>query len=149
MENFWEIFWTVLAVALVVGEVATAGFFMLPFAIGASVAAGLAWIGVGVVWQWVAFVVTGTITFMWLRRFAHTDDQHPIGANRFVGATAVVTESINRLDGTGSVRIFTENWRAVSDAEDIPEDTEVNVLEVRGTRLVVAPVSVRNEGENI
>lgn len=147
MDEFWRPFWTVLAVALVVGEVATAGFFMLPFAIGAGVAAGLAWAGLGVVVQWAAFVATGTIAFMWLRRYAQTDDVHPIGANRFDGATAVVIKEINHLSGTGSVRMGAEEWRAVSDTDDIAEGTHVDIIEVRGTRLVVATVKeTKSEG---
>jgi len=147
MDEFWRPFWTVLAVALVVGEVATAGFFMLPFAIGAGVAAVLAWIGLGVAVQWAAFVATGTIAFMWLRRYAQTDDVHPTGANRFDGATAVVIHEINRVTGTGSVRMAAEEWRAVSDTGDIPEGTVVDIVEVRGTRLVVTPVrETKSEG---
>ena len=147
MDEFWRPFWTVLAVALVVGEVATAGFFMLPFAIGAGIAAVLAWLGIGVAAQWAAFVATGTIAFMWLRRFAQSDEVHPIGANRFDDATAVVIHEINRVTGTGSVRMGSEEWRAVSDTEDIAEGTLVDIVEVRGTRLVVAPVrETKSEG---
>lgn len=148
MDEFWRPFWTVLAVALVVGEVATAGFFMLPFAIGAGVAAVMAWTGLPVAAQWAAFVATGTIAFMWMRRFAHSDEVHPIGANRFDGATAVVIKDINHIAGTGAVRMGAEEWRAVSDSMDIPEGTAVDIIEVRGTRLVVTPArETKSEGE--
>ncbi len=48
---------------------------------------------------------------------------------------------ISRARGTGRVRVETENWRASTDlAEEIPEGMEVKILEVRGTRLIVAPL---------
>ena len=35
----------------------------------------------------------------------------------------------------------TENWRASTDLPDeIPEGAEVKIVEVRGTRLIVAPL---------
>ena len=145
MDNFWEIFWTGLTVALIVGEVATAGFFMLPFAIGAGVAASLAWFGVNVAIQWFAFAITGVVSFIWLQRFAKTDAVQPHGANRFDGATAVVIDAIDHTEHTGAVRFGSEEWRAVSDDVDIEVGTRVNILEVRGTRLVVSPIQESKE----
>ncbi len=51
---FWV--WLVAAVVLSVAEIFTAGFFMLPFGIGAAVAAALAYFGLSVAWQWAAFI---------------------------------------------------------------------------------------------
>ena len=148
VEEFWRLFWTGLTIALVIGEVATAGFFMLPFAIGAGIAAVLAWLAVPVAVQWVAFLVTGSAAFVGLQRFARSDEVHPTGANRFDGATAVVIEAIDRTAGTGKVRMQAEEWRAVCDDEDLLAGTNVDIVEVRGTRLVVTPQDQsQNEGE--
>jgi membrane protein implicated in regulation of membrane protease activity len=55
---------------------------------------------------------------------------------------AIVLEPINRREGTGSVRMETEQWRATTDGDtEIPVGEEVVIKEVRGTRLVVEPTS--------
>jgi len=55
---FWV--WFVLAAVLSVAELFTAGFFLLPFGIGAGVAALLNLFGVSLAWQWVAFLGTSS-----------------------------------------------------------------------------------------
>jgi membrane protein implicated in regulation of membrane protease activity len=65
--------------------------------------------------------------------------QHPVGANRYVGRRVLVLERIDRVSGTGRVRLDTETWRATTDGEPLAAGTEVRVVEMRGTRLVVAP----------
>jgi membrane protein implicated in regulation of membrane protease activity len=51
---FWS--WIVLVVVFALGEAVTGGFFVLPWAFGAGVAALIDWLGAPVGWQWVAFV---------------------------------------------------------------------------------------------
>ncbi len=54
----WRWIWLATAVVFLLGEMFAFGsFFLLPFAIGAAVAAILAFAGVGVGWEWLAFVV--------------------------------------------------------------------------------------------
>ena len=53
----WRWVWMVAAVVFLVGEMASPGsFFLLPFAVGAGIAAILAFADVDLVWQWLAFV---------------------------------------------------------------------------------------------
>ncbi|MDP4991075.1 MAG: 2Fe-2S iron-sulfur cluster-binding protein, partial [Marivita lacus] len=60
------------------------------------------------------------------------------GANRFIGKLAVVIEPVKYLETTGMVRMGTEEWRATVDSDIvIPKGARVEVVEVRGTRLVV------------
>jgi membrane-bound ClpP family serine protease len=47
---------------------------------------------------------------------------------------------IDRKTGEGRVRVETENWRATTDGDPIPEGVEVRVVEIRGTRMVVEPM---------
>jgi membrane protein implicated in regulation of membrane protease activity len=89
--------------------------------------------------QLIVFIATSLVALILLQRFVrHGDeDQHPIGANRFIGRTAVVLEAIERTATAGRVRMDTEEWRATTDGDPIAVGTEVRILEVRGTRLVV------------
>ena len=142
----WQWIWLGIAVVLGIGELLTAGFFLLPFAVGAAAAAILAFLGVNLGLQLVTFVVISVVFLAVLQRFARQeqrDGPEPAGAGRFPGKHAFVLEPINRLEGTGSVRVETEQWRATTDGdEEIPVGDEVVITEVRGTRLVVEPMSV-------
>ena len=89
------------------------------------------------------FVVISVVFLAILQRFAkeeQSDGMEPAGAGRYHGKTAIVLEPVNRIAGTGSVRMETEQWRATTDGnEEIPIGEEVLITEVRGTRLVVEP----------
>jgi len=133
--------WMILAALFIVGEIFTAGFFILWFGIGAAVAGVLALLGLGATWQLSAFVVVSLVLFIISRKVAGkvTKAQPPgIGADRFVGSTVVVLEEINNNLGTGRVRLKSEEWRAESrDGSIIPPQTTVTVVDVDGTHLIV------------
>lgn len=142
-QGLWIGVWLVAAGLLAVGEMLTAGFFLLPFAIGAASAGILALADVAIGFQIVTFVVVSVGALWLLQQFARKDvhgELIPVGAARYVGATAVVVEPVSRFH-TGWVKMGTEDWRAVTDRSDeIGVDTVVRVVEVRGARLVVEPV---------
>lgn len=142
-QALWTGVWFVAAAVLAVGEMVTAGFFLLPFAIGAAGAALLALAGVGVPLQLISFAVVSLIALYLIQRFARKDTQGElikVGAARFAGSFAIVTETIDRRSGNGFVRLGTESWRATSLTDElIPAGIEVRVIEVTGVRLVVEP----------
>ena len=136
----WRWLWTGLALVMGIGEIFTAGFFLLPFAIGAAAAAILAWLGVALLPQWLVFFGVSLFAMMYLRRFITRQDQMEqpaVGANRWINAKGIVLESIDPVAAIGMVRILGEEWRATSDGP-IPAGTQVVVTEVRGARLVVS-----------
>lgn len=140
-NEVWRWVWPILTAVLAIGEMATAGFFILPFAIAAGAAAILAWVDVAPAIQWLVFLVISVVAFLWLRRFGRREDetQPLVGANRLDGRVGRVTESIDRAT-TGRVRIDTEVWRATTDGGSLEPGQEVRVVDVRGARLVVEPV---------
>lgn len=143
--EFWLWLWVGAAVVLGIGEMMTAGFFLLPFAIAAVVSAILALLGVHPIIQLLSFAVFSVIALVAIRRFAKKDEDvmHPVGAKRYVDAKGTVTEPIDRNSGTGRVRVETEQWRATTDLNDIIDvGTPVTVVDVRGARLVVEPTEV-------
>lgn len=137
----WRWIWTFLAVGMGIGEIFTAGFFLLPFAVGAAAAGILAWLSIGgIATQWMVFFGVSAISFAYLRRFVNRQDEGDrprIGADRWVGAIGLVTGDIDPHLGTGMVRIDGEEWRATTTADNIETGAKVRVIEVRGTRLVV------------
>ncbi|MDE0613875.1 MAG: NfeD family protein [bacterium] len=151
MENeVWRWLWTCSAVVFSLAEVFTAGFFLLPFAIGAAAAAVLAWVDAHILWQWLVFFVGSAVSFVYLRRFVRRldhDEQPRVGANRLIDAQGKVIERVDEDAQTGMVRLGGEEWRA-SAAEIIEVDTRVMVTEIDGTHLVVVPVPQEQSTEN-
>ena len=146
--NSWRWIWLVAAAVFGIGEMAMAGsFFLAPFALGAVVAAILAFAGVSIVVQWIVFVVVSLVSFLALRPLARRLDERTnttgVGANRLIGERARVVDAIGPGHAPGMVRIGGEQWRAESaDATEIANDTSVVITEVRGTRVVVRPADV-------
>ena len=151
MENeVWRWLWTCSAVVFSLAEVFTAGFFLLPFAIGAAAAAVLAWVDAHILLQWLVFFVGSAVSFVYLRRFVsrQNDGEQPrVGANRLIDAHGKIFERVDDDAQTGMVRIGGEEWRA-SSAEPIEVDTRVMVTEIDGTRLVVVPIPQEQTTEN-
>lgn len=133
-----------VAALLVVGEVFTAGFFLLWFGIAAAIAGIAAMLGLNAGWQWGIFVILSAALFGTSRKFAErfTKQQPPgIGADRFVGRQGVVLEEIDNIKNTGRVRIDKEEWRADSAGGDvIPKGTIIVVTRLDGTHAVVQTV---------
>ena len=93
MDNeVWRWVWTGLALLMGLGEIVTAGFFLLPFAIGAGLAAIAAWTGVSDIVQWLLFFVGTGLSFLYVRRFMRAQDEDGglvVGPGRYVGMEAL------------------------------------------------------------
>ena len=141
--DLWQWIWVGAAVVLAIGELLTAGFFLLPFAVGAAAAAILAFLGLGLVWQLLAFTLVAVVFLAVLQRFAREESDYKpgvAGADRYAGRAALVIEDIDWEAGTGQVRMETEDWRATTeDHSSVARGTRVRVIRVTGTRLVVEP----------
>lgn len=138
-NEMWRWLWTIFAIVLGIGEIFTAGFFLLPFAIGGAAAAILAWIGANIIAQWLVFFGVSTISLVYLRRFIGRQDegeQPRVGANRWVGSEGVVLQGIDPQTGAGMVRILNEEWRATAPGK-IEAGSRIVVTNVDGARLIV------------
>lgn len=132
-------FWAITAVALAIGEIFTAGFFLISFAVGAGVAAALAASGVNEPLQILVFLVVSVIGLVWTRQYALQTRPPliPVGADRYIGDEGVVERAISR-HSAGRVRVGSEDWRAVTDSDETFEvGAAVTVVAIRGTSLVV------------
>lgn len=138
-NDIWRWLWTLFAVGMGIGEMFTAGFFLLPFAIGGAAAAILAWVGANLLAQWLVFFGVTTFALAYLRRYiGHQDEleQPRVGANRWIGSEGVVLEAIDPHGGGGMVRVLNEEWRATALAP-IKTGAQIVVTDVQGARLVV------------
>ncbi|MFQ5522698.1 MAG: NfeD family protein [Acidimicrobiia bacterium] len=141
-NEVWRWLWTILAIVMAIGEIFTAGFFLLPFAIGAAAAAILAWLNVVVLAQWLVFFGVSIVSLAYLRRFIGRQDeeaQPAVGANRWIGSEGLVLQDIDPHTGAGMVKVLNEEWRATA-LQPIPANTRIVVTAVEGARLLVEPV---------
>src|SRR3712207_3962785 len=117
----WVI-WLIAAVIFAVGEIATLGFFLAPFAGGALVAALLAGLDVGAAGQWATFVVVSIALPAALRPLARSHKRMPAqlrtGTAALIGKSGVVLERIANDEGVGIVKIDGEPWSARAYDED-------------------------------
>ena len=137
------VLWLIAAAIFGVGEIATLGFFLAPFAGGALVAALVAAIGAGTALSWVAFLVVSVALLLALRPLARSHKRMPpqirTGTAALVGKSATVLERIANNEGVGCVRIDGEVWtaRAYMDDETYEAGARVQVVEIRGATALV------------
>lgn len=142
----WRWLWVIAAFLFAIGELTSPGsFFLLPFAIGALVAAVLAFADVGVGIEWLAFLAVSVATLVAFRPLARRldllDDDTGIGSRRLIGQTATVLQAIPGRGELGLVRVHREEWRAESmDGSAIPTGAAVRVADIEGTRVIVSQV---------
>jgi len=123
----------------------TGGFYLLPFAIGAALAAVLSLLGVGVLLSVLAFILVSLIVIGTLRPVAHRHRRLPppirTGAAALVGRRAMVLERIANDEGVGCVKIEGgEVWTARSlDDEVIEVGQRVEVVDIKGATALVMP----------
>ena len=117
-------FWLIALIVLLVGEAITIGLTFVWFAVGALGALIVAVLGGA----------------LWLQVFLKTSHA-ATNADRVIGQTAVVTEQIDNLSGTGQVNVAGQIWSARS-AHDvvIPRETEVRVLKISGVKVLVEAI---------
>jgi membrane protein implicated in regulation of membrane protease activity len=138
------VLWLIAAVILAIGEIATTGLFLAPFAAGAAIAALLAAAGAGAVVEWAVFLVVSVIALAALRPVARAHKrsrgQIKTGTAALVGQTATVVERIANAEGVGCVKLDGEIWtaRAYDDDEVFEPGARVQVLEIRGATALVS-----------
>ena len=136
------VLWLIAAAILGIGEVATTGLVLAPFAVGALVAALLSAIGAGTAISLIVFLFVSITALAALRPIARAHRHQPAalrtGTAALIGRTATVIDQITRDDG--SIRLEGEVWRARPYDEDavIEPGAHVHVIEIRGVTAVVA-----------
>ncbi len=144
----WGMIWLAVAVLFGIGEILIAGsFFLLPFGVGGLAASVAGFAGAPPWASTLVFLIVSLAAFAALRPVARRMDANipnPVGtgANRLIGHTGVVINVVNNTEDAGEVRIGSEEWRAESlEGLILAVGQPVEVVEVRGTRVVVRPTA--------
>jgi membrane protein implicated in regulation of membrane protease activity len=137
------LFWLLVAVIFGIGEIATTGLFLGPFALGAALAALVDGVGAPFVVDLAVFLVVSVVVLAALRPVARRHLRQPArlrtGVAALVGHTATVLERIDNDADLGQVRLDGEVWRAraFDDDEVFEPGARVQVIEIRGVTAVV------------
>jgi membrane protein implicated in regulation of membrane protease activity len=137
------VLWLIAAVVLAIGEIATMGFFLAPFAAGALVASLVSAAGTGTAITLVVFLLVSVAALAALRPIARSHRKMPAlsrtGTAALVGRHAMVVERIANNEGVGCVKLDGEVWtaRAYDEDEVIEEGKRVHVVEIRGATALV------------
>ena len=138
----WSI-WLIAAAVFLIGEMATEGFLLLWFSIGALVAMIVSFFTASIVVQFVIFLIVSFILLCATRPLAKRflESKSKVESNVFslIDQTALVIETIDSKQSTGKVKVNGEVWKAISEERDIniPEGEEVLVKKIDGVKLIV------------
>ena len=137
------IFWLVALAALLVLEGLTAALTTIWFAGGALIAAILAFAGVGLIPQFVVFLVVSIVLLVFTRPLAKKAlavDKTNTNVDSLIGQKAVVTETIDNLAQTGKVLINDVDWTARTEdgMPAIEKKAVVTIKKVQGVKLIVS-----------
>lgn len=133
--------WLIAMIALIVAEGATAGLMCIWFAVGALGGLLVAVFG-GAIWlQITVFLVLSALALALVRPAAARllqPGKVATNADRIIGKTAVVTQAIDNIQGTGQVKVAGQVWSARSGYDVvIPAGTEVIIQRIEGVKVFV------------
>ena len=141
----WQ-FWLITAGFFVVLEIATMGFLVFWFAIGALAALAVSFVTESILIQALVFLVVSTIllfaTKPLVNKFLPNDSFVKTNSYSVEGKVGKVTVDIEPIEGKGQVKIDGETWSAKSaDEAYIPKDTEIIVEKIEGVKVIVKPLN--------
>ncbi|RAG81894.1 NfeD family protein [Streptacidiphilus pinicola] len=133
--------WLIVAVLLCAPVVHTALLEFVMFGIGAGAASLAAGLGVGVVWQFVVFLVTTLSLLLLVRPVTRRQRRQSAtvrhGIEALKGAEAVVLERVDEHDGR--IKLKGEVWsaRALGVGQSFEPGERVSVAEIDGATAIV------------
>lgn len=144
--KFAAFVWLGLVILFLIAEGATVSLVSMWFAAGAVVAMFAALLGAGAWLQTGLFLVVSGALLLMLRPIVRRYLVPKITATNvdsLVGATGLVTESIDNVTASGQVKLGAMEWTARSTiGENIPLGTLIRVDRIEGVKVYVTPVNV-------
>ena len=135
--------WLLIAAVLFVGEIITAGFLLMWFAIAAVVSMLVSFITTNVFIQTLVFLIVSVILLIFTRPLLSKytkGDNTIMNSKTIIGQKAIVTEEISLLKGTGQINVNGEIWSAKIDNPDItiPKGSRVEIIGIDGVKACVS-----------
>ena len=129
---------------IAIGEVLTAGFLIFWLSLGSLIAMVVSFFTDNLIIQTTVFLISSVILILatkpLVKKFANIETVKT-NAEAIIGKKGLVTKDINSINSTGQVKIEGELWSAIGKNDmDIPKDTEVEVNEIKGVKVIVTPI---------
>lgn len=137
------IVWLILAGFFFVLEIATEGFLVFWFGIGAVAAIGTSFLTENIFIQVAVFVIVSIILVLSTRKLTDKIKPKEVPTNVYtiLGKKAVVSQAIDSTKGSGQIKIDGDLWSAKSETEEIIEEgSTVEILSIDGVRAVVKKI---------
>lgn len=144
----WKL-WLIIAGLFFIGEIATVGFLIFWFGIGALIAMIVSLFTTNIIIQTAVFLISSTIlifaTKPFVKKFADVKKTNT-NVYSIIGKKALVIKTIDPIHSVGQIKLNGEVWTAESESNEIIEEgLEVEVLEIKGVKAIVKPVKVENK----
>ena len=145
----WQI-WLIIALFFFILEIATTGFLVFWFGIGALVAMLFSLLGIHLVLQIIIFLIVSTILIIFTKplvnKLAKPESNVKTNVYSIEGKIGKVTKDIEPVDGKGQVIVDGESWSAKSyDNSFIPKGTEIIVESLNGVKVIVKPYNFNDK----
>lgn len=141
--------WLIIAGLFFVGEIATVGFLIFWFGVGALIAMLVSFFTSNIIIQTTIFVISSTIlifaTKPFVKKFADVKKTNT-NVYSIIGKKALVIKTIDPIHSIGQIKINGEVWTAESENNQvIDKGSEVEILEIKGVKAIVKPIHVLNK----
>lgn len=148
----WKI-WLIIAGICLIAEAFTSGFLIFWFAIGALITMIVSLFTTNIIIQTTVFIISSTIlifaTKPFVKKFSKNTDTVKTNVYSIIGKTGLVIEEIDSLHSKGQIKVDGEVWSAISVNDTIiPKNSEVEVLEVKGVKVIVTPIKLASKNTN-
>jgi membrane protein implicated in regulation of membrane protease activity len=135
-------FWLVVLIASVIGEIISLGLTSIWFAAGALFAVIAAALNLPLAVQAILFVAVSLLLLIFTRPIAvkyFNKDRVKTNAESLVGRQAIVISEIDNLQGIGQVTVGGQEWSARSFDPNLklPVGMVVDVVSIDGVKLIV------------
>lgn len=138
------VFWLILLVVFLIFEAITVSLVSIWFAVGALVALVLDLMGVSFIAQIIVMLLVSLVflvVFVWRRRGREREGHLPTNADRHIGKTAWVTQTIDPIRGTGQILVDGLVWSAKTvDNKAIEANRQVVIVSLQGVHALVKEV---------
>ena len=146
---YMEVLWLALLIVFAVLEASTVSLVSIWFMGGALTALIAALCGAEIWLQIILFFVVSIALLLCLRPLSKKllkKRKVATNADSNIGKTAVVTETIDNLRGTGAVKVSGVEWSARSvDDSVLEKDAVVRILRIEGVKVCVERAEKKEE----
>lgn len=143
----WQI-WLIISGVCFVVEMATVGFFVFWFGIGALISMIVSmFCPENILLQSIVFLVSSVILLLFTKplvnKFTKKDKKIETNAYSIIGKKGIVVQDINPIFGVGQIKVSGEVWSSKTDnGTKIEKGSEIKVIRIDGVKAVVEPINV-------